>query len=245
MKSDAKQLIAHYPIHLFTNKKTGRNLKHRYRNIFWLIAFCLLFFGKMSAQQFPQIDKIQLFAENDSLRCRYAISDLFAGNTRQTLLSGLPVLVQLRWQLLDENDRTITQIIQKFQLKYDIWEDQFFEESPNGKSQFASIGALENAWLSPEPQLILAGNLPDADSKLRISLDVNVILLSRTQGQQLKNWIFNANETEESLPGANRDTGFTLDLNRLFSLFFSRSDVIEQVSARKMSPDFTLNELRR
>ena len=220
-------------------------MDHRYRNIFWLIAFCLLFSGKMPAQQSPQVDELQVFAENDSLRCRYAISDLFTGNTRQTLLSGLPVLVQLRWQLLDENERAITQIIQKFQLKYDIWEDLFFEESPNGKSQFASIKALESAWQSPEPQLIIAGNLPDAESKLRISLDVNVVLLSRTQGQQLKNWIFNANETEESLPGSNRDTGFTLDLNRLFSLFFSRSDVIEQTSVRKISPDFTLNELRR
>jgi len=180
---------------------------------------------------------------NDTLAYRFNCANLFSGNVRKTLFSGLPVLIELNARLLDENDRLVSLTINKYRLTYDIWEDRYLQENPGRNRSFTSLKALEK-WWNPRDSLIIAPVKTIADAQnLAIELKMRIILLTRTQGQKLKDWVFSTNETEENLPGGNRDTGFKLDLNRLVSLFFRRSDVIEQFETKKNSDRFNVTGL--
>ncbi len=210
-----------------------------YRNIIHCGLLWLICAATASAQS-PQIERIEPFVANDTLAYRINCANLFSGNVRQTLFSGLPVLIELNVRLLDENDKLISLVIHKYRLTYDIWEDRYLQENPGENRAFTSLEALEK-WWNPRDSLIIAPVKTIADAQnLAIQLNMRIILLTRTQGQKLKDWVFNTNETEENLPGSNRDTGFKLDLNRLVSLFFRRSDVIEQISISKISDRFSI-----
>ncbi|MCB0293068.1 MAG: hypothetical protein KDH97_22635, partial [Calditrichaeota bacterium] len=83
----------------------------------------------------------------------------------------------------------------------------------------------------------------DGDKTWKVQLHLKVILLSRTQGDKLKEWLLGANETEENLPSQERDTGFKLNLNRLVSLFFNKSEVRASYEGRQKSPAFRVGDL--
>lgn len=216
-------------------------MKICYRHIIRSVALWLLLGGLANGQEPLQIPEVAPRLENDTLHCRFACPNLFTGNIRQTLLSGLPVLIELGTGLKTENGARLVQRLDKYRLTYDIWEDQFLQESATTMDHFTTLDALSR-WWNPRENLPVAPlkALP-AGTRLVLTVDLRVILLTRTQGQQLKDWIINTNETEEELPTASRDTGFKLDLMRLFSLLFSRSDVIEQFEARQSSEKFFLD----
>ncbi len=201
----------------------------------------MLLGGLVNGQEPLQIPEVAPRLENDTLYCRFSCPNLFTGNIRQTLLSGLPVLIELRTGLNTTSGTRLVHRREKYRLRYDIWEDQFLQESATTVERFRPLEALSR-WWNPRENLPVAPlkALP-AGTRLVLTVELRVILLTQTQGQQLKDWIISANETEEELPSASRDTGFKLDLMRLFSLLFRRSDVIEQFDVRQTSEKFFLD----
>jgi hypothetical protein len=208
-----------------------------------LIALLLLFDGGMLAQNSPEIRNVRLFIRGDSLLCSVACPGLFSGSIKQTLLSGLPVLIELQPRIVGGNSAGSSIPNEKYQLSYDIWEDQFTMQSAGGKHTFSSLDALQ-AWWNPFAELALLplGKL-EKTSELRFEINLRIILLTRSQSKKMKNWILNAAETEENIPSMNRDTGFTLNLNQVVSLFLNKSDAGESFEIRGESTPFQIEDL--
>lgn len=188
------------------------------------------------AQEVPEISDIQVYQVHDSVKCSFRIPDLFSGDVEETLLSGLPVLIEERYLYQGEQNKTINTRIHKFRITYDIWEDLFTLEQASGFHQFPDLDSLTRWWNPREEVFLSSVSRLENVGEAFLTIRVRIVLLSRAEGEKLKDWIFHSQETEESLPTQNRDTGFTLNLNRLLSIFFRKEDVAREIIVQGMSP---------
>ncbi len=175
--------------------------------------------------------------------CQFSVPHLISGSIEQTLLSGLPVLIELQPILISNNRRQLTASKIKYRLSYDIWEDLYAVASARKTSQYPSLSSINDLW-NPYPNLTLYSleKLQERGS-LEILLKLRIILLTRTQSQKIKDWIFNSEETEENMPAMDRDAGFKLNLNRLVSLFLNKEDIAENYTIQRKTTKFNLNNL--
>ena len=102
----------------------------------------------------PEIHNIRPAIHGDSLVCSFASPALFSGKIKQTLFSGLPVLIELRSTLVSDSGPGGISPLLKYRLTYDIWEDQFMMETASQKTVFTSFTELE-AWWNPRENLTL------------------------------------------------------------------------------------------
>lgn len=219
-------------------------LKHCYRTLLLLI-FLLLFTGVyMPSRQSPDITVTPLL-ENDSLMCEISCPELIIGDVRQTLLSGLPVLLEFIPEITVGETATRRLPSFKYRVTYDIWEDRYRVEGKGQDKFFNSLEALQNYWAPLNNLFLVSAELFAPEEKIVLDIRLKVTLLTRNQGEKLKDWISNAHETEENRPTLDRDTGFKLNLNRFISLFFNKSDVDENYQSRTTSPAFTLSGLQK
>lgn len=219
-------------------------LKHCYRTLLLLI-FLLLFTGAyMPSRQSPDITVAPLL-ENDSLMCEISCPELIIGDVRQTLLSGLPVLLEFIPEITVGETATRRLPSFKYRLTYDIWEDRYRVEGKAQEKYFTSLEDLQNYWAPLKNLFLVPTGQFAPEEKILLDIRLKVTLLTRNQGEKLKDWISNAHETEENRPTLDRDTGFKLNLNRFISLFFNKSDVDENYQSRTQSPAFTLTGLRK
>lgn len=229
----------------YAHSKRGVLLAHRYRTFIFTGAFLIGLAGGLGAQDSLAVRDLRLFVQNDSLKCGFACPDLFSGSIEQTLLSGLPVLIEWQSRLSSQENPTVSLSSHKYRLTYDIWEERFTLENSGRRQFFASLKALQS-WWNPREGLAL---VPLAALKntpvLRLELSLSVILLTRAQGEKMKNWIFNTSETEENIPSMERDTGFRLNLNQVVSLFLGKPESGRRFEGRGASGEFTVKALPR
>ncbi len=219
---------------------TSRHFKQ-----FRILLILILWSAILPAQEEIRVRDVLPYMTGDSLKCSYRISDLIQGAVRQTLVSGLPVLIEEQCRLVDEKQHNTSTVINKFRITYDIWEDVIHLDGAFFSKTFPSPDSL-NKWWAPRRDIFLTAtsSLPNA-SRAYIFIRLRVILLSRSQSERLKDWILNSQETEENLPTQDRDTGFTLNLNRLLSLFFRKDDITKEITINGKSEWFYPNTLPR
>lgn len=196
--------------------------------------------SRLAAQQDLTIQDIQPFRDGDTLKCSFASPDLFDGRVGKALLSGLPVLVELHSQILQTGSSP--RKMERYRLSYDIWEDVFRMESKGFNKSFSSFEDLKN-WWNPRPEVHIAETENLREGDLSLKLRMRVVLLSRSQGEKLREWILNPAEVEDNSPSYRRDTGFTLNLNRLVSFFFNKDDISETFEVTSKSSEFQLADL--
>ncbi len=217
---------------------TSEHVKH-YGVLFILILANTV----LLAQEALRIREVLPYVEGDSLKCSYRVSELIQGAVRQTLLSGLPVLIEEQCRLMDDKQHNTTTVINKFRITYDIWEDLIHLEGVSFSKTFTSLDSLNKWWAPRRNIFLIATGYPGNASRAYLFIRLRIILLSRTQSQRLKDWILNTQETEENLPTQDRDTGFTLNLNRLLSLFFRKDDISKEITIHGQSEWFYPNKL--
>jgi len=202
----------------------------------------LLGWTHLFAQQDLTMENIQPFRDGDTLKCSFASPDLFEGRVGKALLSGLPVLVELHSEVLQKETKPAR--VESYRLSYDIWEDEFLLESRKTSRTFSSLSELRN-WWNPRPDLELTRVENLDKGQLAIKLRMRVVLLSRSQSERLREWILNPSEVEDNAPSYKRDTGFTLNLNRLVSFFLNKDDISETFEVTSQSEQFQITELKK
>ncbi len=213
-------------------------MKNRYLTI--LCVALLIGISRLAAQQDLTIQDIQPFRDGDTLKCSFASPNLFDGRVGKALLSGLPVLVELHTQVLQSGSSP--RKMQRYRISYDIWEDVFRMESKGVNKSFSSFEDLKN-WWNPRPEIHVTETQALREDNITLKLRMRVVLLSRSQGEKLREWILNPAEVEDNSPSYRRDTGFTLNLNRLVSFFFNKDDISETFEVTSTSSKFQLADL--
>ena len=212
----------------------------KYLLIFFI--FCLLP-SQIMGQDY-QISYVLPHLSNDTLKVDLSIKGLFEDKIRKTLLSGLPLILKINFELEDsELDIQFAKQLQG-QIAYDIWEEYFSLRGFNAVEQrFQQLSRLEK-WFGDWRgiKIMTTEKLLEKENYL-IKVNTSVILLGRKQSDELDWWLQNSDQTEENLPTQDRTTGFKLNLNRLVKMFFSGEKGPEEYRATGSSNAFNLFEL--
>ena len=208
-----------------------------YKTVFGFLLG-VIFLWPLAAQEKSLLEPISLSWQGDSLVCLISGEAVVNPAVSSTLLSGLPVLVDLRLSVSGDG-KALFREQQRFRMSYDIWEDQYLLENNEGARFFKTQDTLSHFWRNFQ-WVKTAMKVPMSRvTTVEVVLEGRLTLLTAREGRQLRDWLFNVNETEESSPVRGRDTGFQLDLNSLISLLWgSRKDNerIQLVEGRALIP---------
>ena len=198
----------------------------------------LLLLAAEAAAQTPRV--ISIFAKPavDSLTVSVQLADIFSPKIVNTIRSGLPAVIRFDFRLLEEPERELQQMTHSLRLLYDLWNDRYRLQFNQREQTAASFAEMEKLCTKIDTLKLLLRRrlLPQKTSRLR--LQVAVIPISAKQDQQLRDWLEVADDTEESLPGEDRATGFRLNLNTLVSFLSGKKENPFGASEWAVSPPF-------
>ena len=216
---------------------------HAERRIIRLLGICcaLLYIlsSSLLAQDSLKIAQVSPFLQNDTLYCEFGVNNLFSGEIREALLSGLPILLELKPQLYNRQRQRLKESTIKLRVTYDIWEDHYLQESNDVLQIFTSLEQLIHWWQSVDSYPFFSAGQLNENDQFWIVLDLRVIVLTRRQNEKLRNWIINSAENEDDVSVFRKDSGFRLNLNRVIAFFIGDDSEVESFVARAASAPFT------
>lgn len=207
------------------------------RSTIAVLALLAVLSVPLGAQAPLSIDAVQPLARGDSLTAQLSVSGLIVGELEETLLSGLPILIDLRLTLLDD-DAVLEEARYRYRLRYDIWEDGYYIDRAEGGIRLDSLAALRERWRVHGPLPVAALAALNGRSSLAIAARLEAVLVTRGQKDRLRDWIFDDHDVDEDRPGRDRSTGFALNLNRVVSLFFGSDGAPRRFVAEGRSAPF-------
>ena len=166
-------------------------------------------------------------AAGDTLLCRFSGEPFLSESVQSTLLSGLPVLINLNLVIRTDGQIRLREN-KRFRMSYDIWEDQYQLDGAGERYLFPDLEQLRAFWSAFNWKIVFPRQAENAEKNLGGRITAKLTLLTANQGRELRDWLFNDNQTEETSPGLMRDTGFQLDLNSLISLLWSSKNDTER-----------------
>ena len=212
-----------------------------------LLILFFLSFLKLSifAQPFD-IERIDLQINSDTLMVDVYFENLFEGEIRKTLLSGIPIQIDLIAQIKTADEITIfTRNISSL-VTYDVWEEEFqITTYLGGKQSFLDFADLEDFY-TPLKNLEI-GNINQINSQPHVSFHLAAIvnLITEKESSKLKKWLESGEATEEDNPTGERDSGFKMNLSQLVSFFFNNQEKSQIFKAEKIIENIKLEQISR
>jgi hypothetical protein len=173
------------------------------------------------------------------------VENTFQEKILQTLLAGIPLDIEIRLSLFNQEQKELTQRGFNCRISYDVWEEHFWLlDYQQNTIDFSELEDLQK-WSKTVNNLGLAGqNFLLPQDRYMINVEMRILVLGARENQQLKWWIENSDQTEEDLASRERSTGFRLNLNQLVQMFFSQEKADEIYINQQSSGYFTLSELK-
>lgn len=192
-----------------------------------------------------RINNVLPYLKNDFIKIDLSVQNLFEGEIRKTLLTGIPIMIEFQFQLKDEDQTLVTSYSRNCKIAYDVWEEYFqllcLEEN---EKKFQKINEVV-MWFSQIEGINLASvEMLSLDKKYNVQVRALVTLMSGKQSEQIKWWIQNSEQTEEDKTSQERSTGFRLNLNKLVQLFFTRDEKLKQYVISGNSGVFSIADLQ-
>jgi hypothetical protein len=172
--------------------------------------------------QNKSIRNLDIFiADNElNLICHFK-SDFIDEDMRQTLSSGMSNTFNFQINLKYENGSVIRNHIVEVVIRYDIWEKQYLLFYKDQIQQFSTYQKF--ASFLYDSLTFDLGSIKGIDYKkpLQVIVFFSPEKISSAQKEKLNYWLTSNADTKESAPGMEQETGFSIDLSRLFSVFLS------------------------
>jgi len=151
----------------------------------------------------------------------------FDQDMRESLRSGMSSTLNFRLILSDLKGKAIRSNIQNAQLRYDIWEKNYHISIQDQDYQFSKLSKFE-IFLYDSLKFSL-GHIHNLakQKKLKISILFSPQKITHSQQKKLNYWLTGAGETEESKPALESESGFSIDLSRLFSIFMRKKPSVK------------------
>lgn len=216
--------------------------KHNNR-IFHLLY--LLFFTISASLLFARdgvIKSLNMRVEHDKLFVVCQFADLIDSGMQQSLASGMSSSLNFHIELRRINGNKLRTIDETVLLRYDIWEKKYRLRISNQEMVFKDIEHFKiflNDSLSFNIGTLKGLSL---DKKLQIILTLSPEKISVAQKKKLNYWLTSENETKTGQPSLKEESGFSINLSKLISLFISK-EVNSNVHIFK-SKSFTIQSLK-
>lgn len=211
----------------------------------FIVLFLFFLQTTLLVGQDYRINNVLPYLKNDSIKIDLSVQNLFEGEIRKTLLTGIPIMIEFQFQLKAEDQTLVTSYSRICKITYDVWEEYFqllcLEEN---EKKFQKIEEVV-MWFNQIEGINLASvEILSLDKKYSVQVRSLVTLMSRKQSEQIKWWIQNSEQTEEDKASQERSTGFRLNLNKLVQLFFTRDEKPKQYVVSGNSGVFSIADLK-
>ena len=183
------------------------------------------------------IDHFQLY-----VTCQFK-REFIDENMQQSLSSGMSNAFNFQINLKYDTGSIVRSQLTEVVIRYDIWEKQYLLFSANQIHQFSTYQQFE-LFLYDSLSFNL-GSIRGLNHKKPLGVIVffSPEKISTSQKEKLNYWLTGNTDTKESAPGLEQESGFSIDLSKLFSLFLSNKPKtsMEQFKTKI----FTIENLRK
>lgn len=241
-------MIQRILIYILFTKNGSSNFRSDFMNqfiryLFVCICVILILFESIIAQD-ESIRNLELFITDNELNsiCHFK-SGFIDEDTRQTLSSGLTSTFNFQINLMYENGNIIRNQMVEVAIRYDIWEKQYLLFYNNQIHQFSEYQTFESFLY--DSLTFHLGSVKGISYKkpLQVIVFFSPEKISSAQKEKLNFWLTSSAETKESAPGMEQESGFSIDLSKLFSVFLS--DKPKTNLQQYQSKIFTIEKLRK
>ena len=211
------------------------------------LAICLcitIILFKNTIAQDGSIQGLNVFIMDNQLNVTCHFKHGFIDeDMRQTLSSGMSTTFNFQINLQYDNGSVIRSQLLEVAIRYDIWEKQYLLYYNNQIHPFSAYEIFESFLCD---SLILdLGSVKGIDYKKPFLVIVffSPEKISSVQKEKLNYWLTSDADTKESAPGMEQESGFSIDLSKLFSVFLS-NEPKTKIQQYK-SGTFTIENLRK
>jgi hypothetical protein len=209
--------------------------------IIFIITLIVLFNNHGLYSQDLKVRHVDLQLKNKSIFVRVHVADLFDTNTQEYIASGMSQNFNLQFQLYREGQSLIRSRPETVTLRYDVWEQIYLVQAGGKSNQFTDFDTFQ-IFVTDSMEFSL-GNIRGISPQIKLNLFVTISRqeLSERQHSELRSWIAEETEAEESQPALETDQSFSINISKLLSIFFSRQASTDLYIYK--SAVFTLNSL--
>jgi hypothetical protein len=206
-----------------------------------LIFLAIAFWGNMLNAQAVHIERIDLFTEDNVLFTRLHLQNFFDQRTTESIASGMSRRIEIQLELVKDDRKSYYNRIESLTLKYDVWERIYLYRTASTERQFDNFEKFKH--FVSDSMIFSLSSLSQLNQNEQYQLYVifSQVEITEQQQKELKSWITRDAKTTESQPAQETDQGFSINISKLLSLFFSSKSSAD-LSVYK-SPFFTLKSL--
>jgi len=200
----------------FLSRKT--NVKTLGAHIIRVAALLAILLAPAIANDQPAVTDAEVYRARglilSDLHCTRMISEHMAG----TVQSGLPAVIELRYTLRDENDKSIAGGLNAYELQYDVWDDIYTVDHGDTTVSLRSFDDLGRFVRNLKRIAIVPLEDLNATMTYSIHFSISVHALRSAQRDRIVGWVDDTvrNEAGESLHEQ------MLNVNGLIHRFFKR-----------------------
>ena len=179
--------------------------------------------------------------ENNQLTARFHLPDIPDDKMRETLASGMSTRLMFEIRLVSQNNKRETSRLRRLQMRFDVWEKKYELWFGTMNRSFTDRNSFEN--FVRDSLICELGVITDPQTSWRVLAFYGPERLASGQKDRVSSWLNNEGRTEESQPGAEQESGFSISLSGLITMFIKD----EEQPGRKVirSDTFTLESLRK
>jgi len=206
------------------------------------IVFLLISLSFSLAQE-NKIKSVEPKLIKDDIFVSCQFNNLVDEEMMGTLASGMSLSLNFHLQLNRFPGETIYETSRLVKFRYNVWDKTYLLLYSGKQIQFTAYDSFKSfLYDSLSFKLTSARMLPKV-GQLQFRLTFLPQKLSAYQKEKLDYWITNESETKESNPARESESGFSINLSRLISLFLDNKTE-ENLQEIKSAP-FTIQSLRK
>lgn len=170
------------------------------------------------------------------------LENVFSPKITGTILSGLPVLIDIEVQLKNLQSNQVKSQRISMQISHDVWKNVFTIQNRDKLWHYASFDSIVAFFADLEIPLFSVDKL-DYHARYQVWMRAEVVPISKRQGEKIRDWITHTTEIEENHSSERRNPGFRFSLSRLVGYFIGGKQSTELQSDWSHSDKFVLASL--
>jgi len=220
-------------------------MKNERKNQFGVFFAVLLITGIFTISAFAQnnnLKSVQPLIRSNNLAVSCKFNNLISDALKETLASGMSTELNFHLQVKQTGSSVLWSGSKSVKIQYNVWEKNYSISRRMGRKTFSDYNSFQN-FLHDSLIFNISGisRFPGS-SKLQIILSFLPEKMTAGQKQKLDYWIENESETRERSPAGESESGFSINLSRLITMFFDKSKNSKMQRIR--SAPFTIKSLR-
>jgi hypothetical protein len=141
-----------------------------------------------AAAEGPAVASVRPAVGGDLLVADFLLTGLFPPPIENTLRSGLPVVIDLVWELEPERGTAFGDLLRS-EVRYDVWEDRYTLLRGAERRDFAAFEAMRLAARRLQGQPLARIARLDGSASFRLSVHVAVSPISGEQRERMARWL--------------------------------------------------------